>query len=78
MKTLLFLLALAPSIAMADPSIGASAGADIQNNESQSMKRDKSMSVDKSTGHRKSHSDSDERSREQSKSRSHSERRSAS
>lgn len=78
MKLILFFLAFIPVVAMADPSIGASAGADVQNGESQSLKRDKSMSVDKSSGHRKSHSDSDERSRERSKSLSHSERQSSS
>ena len=73
-KIIIFLLALLPVVAHADPSISSDAGRSIDNGQSNTIKRDKSLSADKSRGNRSTESDSRERVREGSTSKSHQER----
>jgi hypothetical protein len=60
--------------AHANPSVSSDAGQSTDNSESESIKRDKSLSADKSRGNRVTHSDSEDRAREKSLSRSHQKR----
>ncbi len=62
--------------AVADPSLSATAGRDVDSKQSDTIKRDKSLSADKSHGNRKTWSSSEEQSRELSKTRSDSARES--
>ena len=64
--------------AVADPSMSATAGRDIDNKQSDTIKRDKSLSADKSHGNRKTLSSSNERAHELSNTRSDSARESMS
>ena len=57
--------------AHANPSVSSDAGQSNDNSESETIKRDKSLSADKSRGNRVTHSDSADKASEKSLSRSH-------
>lgn len=73
MQKLIFLILamLLPVIAHAEASLSSDAGRSIDNSQSSTIKRDKSLSADKSRGNRASESESRDRSAEKSLSKSH-------
>lgn len=76
MQKLIFLILaiLLPSLAYAEASVSTDAGRSIDNSQSSTTKRDKSLSADKSRGNRESEAESRDRSTEKSLSKSHQKR----
>lgn len=70
----IFLLALLPGLALAEPSQSSDSGRDKDTSRSSSIKRDQSLSADKARGNRTTRSDSRENSRETSSSHQSQER----